>query len=68
MTRSVFVALAFICTAATPMSANAQGTEPHGWLNTETLKTRPGDLKSGMATPLAMRPNDCSIFKISIER
>jgi hypothetical protein len=32
------------------------------------LKTRPGDLKSGMATPLAMRPNDCSIFKISIER
>ena len=25
------------------LSAHAQGAEPHGWLNTEALKTRSGD-------------------------
>ena len=35
-------ALAVICAVTMPLSAHAQGAEPHGWLGTETLKTRFG--------------------------
>ena len=45
MNRSIFVAFAFICATMISLSANAQGTEPHGWLGTETLKTRFGDFE-----------------------
>ena len=58
----------FIFATTTSLAAYAQGTEPHGWLNTETLKTRSCNLNLRMATPLATRPNDCLIFKNSIER
>ena len=37
--------LVFICATASPLAASAQGAEPHGWLNTETLKTRSGDFE-----------------------
>jgi hypothetical protein len=70
MTSSVFVALAFICTAATPMSANAQGTEPHGWLNTETLKTRSGDFELRNGYPVgdaAQRLLDLQRFNRAVE-
>ena len=45
MTRSGLAAFALICAITTSLSAYAQGTEPHGWLNTETLKTRSGDFE-----------------------
>ena len=44
MKRSLLAAF-FMLVAATPFSAYAQGAEPHGWLNTETLKTRSGDFE-----------------------
>ena len=45
MTRSGLAAFALICAITISLSAYAQGTEPHGWLNTETLKTRSGDFE-----------------------
>jgi hypothetical protein len=68
MTRSGLAAFALICAITTSPSAYAQGTEPHGWLNTEMLKTRSGDFEFKNGYPLATRPNDCSICKNSIER
>ena len=43
--RAGLAVLTFICATTTWSSAYAQGTEPHGWLNTETLKTRFGDFE-----------------------
>ena len=39
------IAASFIVLATMSCSAQAQGAEPHGWLNTETLKTRSGDFE-----------------------
>lgn len=39
------IAASFIGVATMSCSAQAQGAEPHGWLNTETLKTRSGDFE-----------------------
>ena len=44
MNRSLLVA-SFMLAVAIPICAHAQGAEPHGWLNTETLKTRSGDFE-----------------------
>jgi hypothetical protein len=52
MSRSTLAALAFICATLTSLSAGAQGTEPHGWLRTETLKTRYGDFEFKNGYPL----------------
>ena len=45
MKTMMLAALAVICVLTTSLSANAQGAEPHGWLGTETLKTRFGDFE-----------------------
>jgi hypothetical protein len=45
MTRLRLADFVFICATTTSLAAYAQGTEPHGWLNTETLKTRSGDFE-----------------------
>jgi hypothetical protein len=37
--------LAVICMLTTSLSVNAQEAEPHGWLGTETLKTRFGNFE-----------------------
>jgi hypothetical protein len=42
MKSILLAALAVVCMLTTALSANAQGAEPHGWLGTETLKTRFG--------------------------
>ncbi|MGB8080846.1 MAG: hypothetical protein WCF83_10310 [Pseudolabrys sp.] len=68
MTRLRLADFVFIFATTTSLAAYAQGTEPHGWLNTETLKTRSCDFEFKNGYPLATRPNDCLIFKNSIER
>ncbi|MGC1622755.1 MAG: hypothetical protein WA759_08160 [Pseudolabrys sp.] len=45
MTRLRLADFVFICATTTSLAAYAQGTEPHGWLNTETLKTRSCDFE-----------------------
>jgi hypothetical protein len=45
MTRLRLADFLFICATTTSLAAYAQGTEPHGWLNTETLKTRSCDFE-----------------------
>ena len=45
MSRLSVVALAMVWTTTTSLSAYAQRAEPHGWLNTETLKTRSGNFE-----------------------
>ncbi|MGC2054561.1 MAG: hypothetical protein WA665_13795 [Pseudolabrys sp.] len=45
MTRLRLADFVFIFATTTSLAAYAQGTEPHGWLNTETLKTRSCDFE-----------------------
>ena len=45
MTRLRLADFVFICATTTSLAAYAQGTEPHGWLNTETLKPRSCDFE-----------------------
>jgi hypothetical protein len=45
MTRLRLADFVFICATTTSLAAYAQGTEPHGWLKTETLKTRSCDFE-----------------------
>ncbi len=45
MNRSMATLLAFIGTTVLSLSTNAQTAEPHGWPNTETLKTPYGDFE-----------------------
>lgn len=45
MTRLRLANFVFIFATTTSLAAYAQGTEPHGWLNTETLKTRSCDFE-----------------------
>jgi hypothetical protein len=45
MTHFRLADFVFICATTTSLAAYAQGTEPHGWLNTETLKTRSCDFE-----------------------
>ena len=45
MTRLRLADFVFICATTTSLAAYAQGTEPHGWLNTGTLKTRSCDFE-----------------------
>ena len=45
MTRLRLADFVFICATTTSLAAYARGTEPHGWLNTETLKTRSCDFE-----------------------
>ncbi|MDR8402225.1 DUF1254 domain-containing protein [Paraburkholderia sp. USG1] len=52
MLRSTLFACVVLCTAATSLVAHSQETEPHGWLNTETLKTRSGDFEFRNGYPL----------------
>ncbi|MGC1640510.1 MAG: hypothetical protein WA781_07725 [Pseudolabrys sp.] len=44
-TRLRLADFVFIFATTTSLAAYAQGTEPHGWLNTETLKTRSCDFE-----------------------
>src|SRR5262245_12884890 len=43
--QSSTTALALVCTVAAVALGHAQTSEPHGWLNTETLKTPYGDFE-----------------------
>jgi len=43
--HSLTAALALVCTVAAVPLGHAQTSEPHGWLNTETLKTPYGDFE-----------------------
>ena len=45
MNRLVGAVFALLCAMTVSFSASAQVAEPHGWLNTETLKTRSGDFE-----------------------
>jgi hypothetical protein len=45
MTRLRLADFVFIFATTTSLAAYAQGTEPHGWLKTETLKTRSCDFE-----------------------
>ncbi|MGB7456234.1 MAG: hypothetical protein WBM51_11190 [Pseudolabrys sp.] len=45
MTRLRLADFVFIFATTTSLAAYAQGTELHGWLNTETLKTRSCDFE-----------------------
>ena len=45
MTRLRLADFVFIFATTTSLAAYAQGTEPHEWLNTETLKTRSCDFE-----------------------
>ena len=70
MTRAGLAAFAFICATTTSLSAYAQGTEPHGWLNTETLKTRSGDFEFKNGYPVghtAQRLLDLQKFNRAVE-
>ena len=70
MTRSGLAAFALICATTTSLSAYAQGTEPHGWLNTETLKTRSGDFELKNGYPVgdtAQRLLDLQKFNRAVE-
>ena len=70
MTRSGLAAFALICAITTSLSAYAQGTEPHGWLNTETLKTRSGDFEFKNGYPVgdtAQRLLDLQKFNRAVE-
>ncbi len=62
--------LVFICATASPLAASAQGAEPHGWLNTETLKTRSGDFEFKNGYPVgdtAQRLLDLQKFNRAVE-
>ena len=62
--------LVFICTTASPLAASAQGAEPHGWLNTETLKTRSGNFEFKNGYPVgdtAQRLLDLQKFNRAVE-
>ena len=70
MTRAGLAAFALICAITTSLSAFAQGTEPHGWLNTETLKTRSGDFEFKNGYPVgdtAQRLLDLQKFNRAVE-
>ncbi|MGA9036926.1 MAG: DUF1254 domain-containing protein, partial [Pseudolabrys sp.] len=70
MTRSGLAAFALICAITISLSAYAQGTEPHGWLNTETLKTRSGDFEFKNGYPVgdtAQRLLDLQKFNRAVE-
>jgi hypothetical protein len=45
MTRLRLADFVFIFATTTSLAAYAQGTEPHGWRKTETLKTRSCDFE-----------------------
>ena len=62
--------LVFICATASPLAASAQGAEPHGWLNTETLRTRSGDFEFKNGYPVgdtAQRLLDLQKFNRAVE-
>ncbi len=70
MTRAGLAVLTFICATTTWSSAYAQGTEAHGWLNTETLKTRSGDFEFKNGYPVgdtAQRLLDLQKFNRAVE-
>ena len=49
-------------------SAHAQQAEPHGWLGTETVKTRFGDFEFKNGYPAGERPSACSNCRSSTGR
>jgi hypothetical protein len=68
MTRLRLADFVFIFATTTSLAAYAQGTEPHGWLNTETLKTRSCDFEFKNGYPVGDTAQRLLIFKNSIER
>jgi hypothetical protein len=70
MTCLRLAGFAFICATTTSLAAYAQGTEPHGWLNTETLKTRSCDFEFKNGYPVgdtAQRLLDLQKFNRAVE-
>ena len=70
MTRLRLADFVFICATTTSLAAYAQGTEPHGWLNTETLKTRSCDFEFKNGYPVgdtAQRLLDLQKFNRAVE-
>ena len=70
MTRLRLADFVFIFATTTSLAAYAQGTEPHGWLNTETLKTRSCDFEFKNGYPVgdtAQRLLDLQKFNRAVE-
>ena len=70
MTRAGLAVFAFICATTAWPSAYAQGADPHGWLNTEMLKTRSGDFEFKNGYPVgdtAQRLLDLQKFNRAVE-